>query len=335
MSTLREGFITTVHKDRYEVQVDEKNLYAKVKSSVYFGGREDTAFPVVGDVVDVEINEMGDSVISNTHERRTVFIRRDPDIGKGQQIIAANFDYVFIFMSFNLDFNLRRLERYLTVSWESGAVPVVILTKADLTEDKESLIRQVEEVALGVDVVALSVLTGEGLDRLDKYLKPGKTIIFLGSSGVGKSTLTNYLCGVDVMKTGEIREDDSKGHHTTTRRQMLILDNGSKIIDTPGMRELGITESDQGLDTGFSDIAELMLNCKYSDCTHTSEPGCAVKEALDEGRLDISRWKSYVKIQKESEHRRRKESAGFREKGGWKKDVAKTIRKMKNNIHEF
>lgn len=334
MSIVKKGFVTTVHKDRYEVFVEGKSIFARLKSSVYHLGY-DAVFPIVGDNVDVEVNESGDSIITNTNPRRTVFSRRDPDIGKGQQDIAANFDYVFIFMSLNMDFNLRRLERYITVSWESGATPVVVLVKSDLAQDKEFLIRQVEEVAIGVDVIAVSVVNGEGLHRLDKYLSPDKTIVFLGSSGVGKSTLTNHLYGIDAMKTGGIREDDSKGHHTTTRRQMIILENGARIIDTPGMRELGVIGVEKGLDSSFADISELIRNCRYSDCTHISEPGCAVIEAIEDGSLDPSRWRSYLKIQKESEYRKRKEAAGFKEKGGRKKDISISIRKMKKNTNEF
>ena len=322
---LLKALITAVHRERYEVRVDSQEFFARLKTSRYYSERADQAFPTVGDEVILEYNGSGDSQIVETLERRSVFSRKDPDVGMGEQIVAANFDYVFILMSLNLDFNLKRLERYLAVSWQSGAAPVVILTKADLAEDIEDKMEKIREVALGVNVHSISAINGEGLSELDQYLEPGKTVVFLGSSGVGKSTLTNYLLGEEVMETKEIREDDAKGHHTTTYRQMFVLQNGARIIDTPGMRELGVWIVEEGMEKTYADIHELSLRCRFSDCTHNGEPGCAVEEALAEGSLTLTRWKNYLKIQKESKFQAAKES----------RSKAKEIKNSGKNMSKF
>ena len=302
------GFITAVHRERYEVRVNGEDLYARLKAGIYFSDHCEEEFPTVGDNVELEYNPLGDCLIIKTLERKTAFSRKDPDVGMGEQIVAANFDYVFILMSLNYDFNLKRLERYLTVSWQSGGQPVIVLTKADIAEDTQEKLELVNQIALGVDVCVVSAVTGEGMEQLKNYLAPEKTTVFLGSSGVGKSTFTNYLLGKELMETGEIREDDSKGHHTTTHRQLFVMDNGARIIDTPGMRELGMWNVDDGIDFSFTDINELIMQCRFSNCTHNGEPGCAVAQALNEGTLTEKRWKNYWKIQKESKFQAAKES---------------------------
>ena len=230
--------VTAVHKERYQIVCEHGETYARLKTREYYVDGE--AFPTTGDFVMVEYVPDGDSRILSTLPRRTYFSRRDPDKGRGEQAVAANFDYVFLMQSLNLDFNPKRMERYLTLTWQSGAVPVVVLTKADLAEDYSGYLAEVERVAAGVDVHIVSARTGYGMAGLQQYLVPGKTVVFLGSSGVGKSSLVNALAGQEVMTAGEIREDDSKGRHTTTHRQLLRLDSGVMIIDTPGMRELGM-----------------------------------------------------------------------------------------------
>jgi len=302
------GFITAVHRERYEVRVNGEDLYARLKAGIYFSDHCEEEFPTVGDNVELEYNPLGDCLIIKTLERKTAFSRKDPDVGMGEQIVAANFDYVFILMSLNYDFNLKRLERYLTVSWQSGGQPVIVLTKADIAEDTQEKLELVNQIALGVDVCVVSAVTGEGMEQLKNYLAPEKTTVFLGSSGVGKSTFTNYLLGKELMETGEIREDDSKGHHTTTHRQLFVMDNGARIIDTPGMRELGMWIVDDGIDFSFTDINDLIIQCRFSNCTHNGEPGCAVTQALKEGTLTEKRWKNYWKIQKESKFQAAKES---------------------------
>ena len=308
MKEKMNGFISAVHRERYEVRANGEDLYARLKAGIYYTDYCEEEFPTVGDNVELEYNPMGDCLIIKTLERKTAFSRKDPDVGMGEQIVAANFDYVFILMSLNYDFNLKRLERYLTVSWQSGGQPVIVLTKADIAEDTREKLDLVNQIALGVDVCVDSAVTGEGMEQLKRYLEPGKTTVFLGSSGVGKSTFTNYLLGKELMETGEIREDDSKGHHTTTHRQLFVMENGARIIDTPGIRELGMWIVDDGMDFSFTDINDLIIQCRFSNCTHNGEPGCAVAQALNEGTLTEKRWKNYWKIQKESKFQAAKES---------------------------
>ena len=215
--------------------------------------------------------------------------------------------------------NLRRLERYLTLAWESGATPVLVLTKADLADDVPAVVAEVESVAFGAPVHAISSVTGEGLDELRAHLRPGVTAALLGSSGVGKSTLVNTLVGEELLETREIRED-GKGRHTTTRRELIQLPGGALVIDTPGMREVQLWIADEGLEEAFSDVTELFEHCRFSDCAHESEPGCAVKEAIANGTLAPERWESYLKLQRELTHleRRLDKRAQAEERKRWR-----------------
>lgn len=297
--------ITAVYKDRYELVCEYGECFGRLKTGVYYGKGEEE-FPTTGDFVLITYIADGDSLITKTLERKSKFARNDFSGHAAayvktvvEQIVAANFDYVFIMQSLNHDLNIRRLERYLTLAWQSGAVPAVILTKADLTGDYAAQVREVERAAAGVGVFAVSAKTGFGLDTLAEYLKPRKTIVFLGSSGVGKSSLVNALAGGEVMAVREIREDDSKGRHTTTHRQLVMLKNGVMIIDTPGMRELGMWNVDEGLENAFADVEEYFRKCKFTNCTHMAEPGCAVKAALETGELPSERWESYLRIKRE------------------------------------
>jgi ribosome biogenesis GTPase len=206
----------------------------------------------------------------------------------------------------NEDFNLRRLERYLTTAWESGAKPVIVLTKTDLCPDYELRVLEVEAVAFGVPVHAISNLTGDGLDLVRGHLGQGRTIALLGSSGVGKSTLVNTLAGEELLATQEIREDDGEGRHTTTHRQLVVLPDGGLVLDTPGLRELQLWESSDGLSETFGDVEELAAQCRFSDCAHRTEPGCAVQAALEDGTLPFGRWASYKKLQRELAHLERR-----------------------------
>lgn len=258
------------------------------------------AFPSVGDWVAADILPAeGRAVIHSLLPRKSRFSRKVAGAVVQEQIVAANFDYVFIVNSLNKDFNLRRLERYLTMAWESGAGPVVVLSKKDLCDDPEEKIRQVEAITFGVPIIVTSAVSEEGVAKLREYLKPNKTVAVLGSSGVGKSTLTNLLAGEEVMDIGSIREDDSKGRHTTTFRNLVKLPDGGMIIDTPGMRELQLWESDSGLGGTFEDIETLAGSCRFRDCSHMSEPGCAVVEAVNCGAIPAARLESYRKLKKE------------------------------------
>ncbi len=290
--------ITAVHRERFEIVCDYGKTYARLKTGEYYEG--DETYPTTGDFVLIDHVQDGDSRIIKTLPRRTYFSRKDPTPGRGEQAVAANFDYVFIMQSLNQDFNISRLERYLTLAWQSGAQPIVILTKADLPGDHNITIEKVKSIAIGVPIHAVSSKSGVGLEALSTYFTSGKTIVFLGSSGVGKSSLVNSLAGENIMSVNSIREDDGKGRHTTTRRQLIMLKNGAMIIDTPGMRELGIWNVTDGLEEAFSDIDKFIGKCRFSDCTHEHEPGCAVQSALMSGELSHRRWNSYRELRLEA-----------------------------------
>ena len=318
--------VTAVHKERYEIVCAYGITHAKLKTKEYYVDVQD--FPTTGDFVMVNYIENGDSQILATLPRKTFFSRRDPTPGRGEQAVAANFDYVFIMQSLNQDFNPKRLERYLTLAWQSGATPVILLTKADLVEDYWDYLTQVERVAAGVNTHVVSAHTGFGLNRLNAYLQPGKTVVFLGSSGVGKSSLVNALAGETVMTVNAIREDDSKGRHTTTHRQLIRLQNGVMIIDTPGMRELGMWDVSEGLGDAFADVERFLGKCRFSDCKHEREPGCAIRAAIAAGELDVARWESYQKLKEEAVDR----DEMLRRKREWSKGVAKFTRDRKKEI---
>lgn len=312
--------ITAVHKERYELVCEYGHTYGRLKTSIYYReGLED--FPTTGDFVLVSPNLSGDSQIIKTLKRKSYFSRRDPTPGRGEQAVAANFDYVFIMQSLNFDFNLKRIERYITLAWQSGAMPVVILTKADLVADYSEQMQAVQKVAVGAGVHGISVVTGLGLDTLQDYLKPRKTIVFLGSSGVGKSSLVNALAGEELMAVNEIREDDSRGRHTTTHRQLIMLKSGVLIIDTPGMRELGMWDVSKGLGEAFGDVESYFGQCKFNNCRHQAEPGCAVRAALDSGELPRERWESYLQLKREAKFS--DDKAGYlRQKQQWQKEIS-------------
>lgn len=324
--------ITAVYRGLYEICCGHGTGLAHLKAGAYYSGSED--YPTTGDFCLVDWNEDGESRILQTLPRRTYFARLDPSsAGHKEQAVAANFDYVFILQSMNRDFSPRRLERYLTLSWQSGAVPVVVLTKADQVDDGLSYLLTAESLAPGVDVFAVSALTGDGLAALTRYLQPGKTIVFLGSSGVGKSSLINALAGKDIMATGDIREKDSRGRHTTTHRQLVMLENGAMVIDTPGMRELGMWDAGEGLNQSFTDVEQYFGLCRFHDCSHQSEPGCAVKRAIQEGELSLERWESYQKLHAEVEYTEDKVSY-LRKKQKRQKEIARAIKESSGRIRK-
>ncbi len=325
--------VTAVHKERYELICEQGQCYGRLKTAEYYAAGE--LFPTTGDFILTEHFIGSDCRIVKTLPRKSFFSRLDPSSsGHAEQAVAANFDYVFIMQSLNHDLNLRRLERYITLAWQSGAVPLVVLTKADLLEDSSAQIRQVEIAAAGVDVFALSAKTGCGLDALSDYIKPRKTIVLLGSSGVGKSSLVNALAGEDIMAVSEIRKDDSKGRHTTTHRQLVMLKNGTMIIDTPGMRQLGMWDVSEGLVGAFADVEQHLGSCKFGDCRYLTEPGCAIRAALDSGELSPERWDSYQKLKSEATKRTGGRQAELARKQHWAKVIKnhKKEQAIKNKI---
>ncbi len=251
--------------------------------------------PAVGDWVAVCDAPGERFAIEALLPRRTKVSRKTPWLKAEEHILVANVDMVLLVSGLDHDFNPRRLERYLIAAWDSGADPVIVLTKLDVLDDPAKL-AEAEEVAVGVPVLPVSNVTGEGIDAVRALLRPAKSFVLLGSSGTGKSTLANRLAGREVMATGDLR-NDGRGRHTTRHRQLLVLPDGSILIDTPGLRELQVWEGD--VDAAFADIAELAAACRFNDCAHTSEPGCAVQEALATGALDEDRWGSYLKLQRE------------------------------------
>lgn len=271
-------------------------------------------YPAAGDWV--ALAAAGDAgelaIIHHVLPRRTAFTRKAAGTGGGVQVVAANVDVAFLTASLNTDLNPRRLERYLASAWQSGAAPVVLLTKADLCPDLGAAVARIESLAAGAPVHAVSAFTGQGLESLNAYLAPGRTAVMVGSSGVGKSTLLNVLLGTDRMVTRAIREEDGRGRHTTSHRELILLPGGGLLLDTPGMRELGLWDSEEGLTAAFEDIEALAARCKFSDCGHTNEPGCAVRAAITAGVLEEARWRSFQKLQRELDHLQSKEDPALR-----------------------
>ena len=291
------GRVAAQHRGAYVVWAADAELRARAAGRLFYAHEVGAPIPAVGDWVGVQRN--GDAAtITSILPRRSAFLRKRAGFGSEEQVLAANVDTAFLLAGLDDDFSLRRLERYITTAWDSGAAPVIVLTKADLCADVGEAVLSVETVAIGVPVVPLSNVTGKGLDGLAPHLAPGRTVVLLGSSGVGKSTLLNRLAGTELMRTAEIAADGT-GRHTTTHRELVRLPDGALVIDTPGLRELQFWEGD--VSAAFDDIEALAAECRFRDCAHAREPGCAVLAAVDDGRLELGRLRSWRKFQRELE----------------------------------
>lgn len=312
------GHFTVMH----DLGVSEAMLAGKFIHEALFH----VDYPSVGDwvIMSKKSEQENEYIIKKLVPRKNAFVRRQKIVGgrkimndvisggtTQEQVLASNLDTVFIVTGLDHNFNTKRIERYLTLAYNSGANPVIILSKLDLCDDVEEKISRVEDVAFGVPILPLSAISDEGMEALNNYLGIGKTVCFLGSSGVGKSTITNYLLGGQIQDTKATSESNSKGRHTTTTAQLLIAQDGTMIIDTPGLREVQLWCDEDTLETTFDDVASLMEACKFGNCTHNKEPGCAVNQAIESGSLSVDRYRSYLKMLKEVKYldQRKKEAA--------------------------
>ncbi len=309
------------HRGVYALVSEAGEMLAEVTGRFRHRAQTRCDFPAVGDwVVSEQPAPSSRAVIHSVLPRRSAFVRRSAGAKSEEQVVAANVDTVFLVSGLDHDFNLRRIERYLTLAYDSGAAPVIVLNKADLHGNLEQARQQVEAVACGVPILLVSAATGMGLGALRAALPPGTTGALLGSSGVGKSTLVNAMLGRELLRTAAVREDDSRGRHTTTHRELIPLPGGAVLIDTPGMRELQLIGDDSSLARSFDEIAELGRQCRFKDCSHTEEPGCAVQAALADGRLDAERYESYLRQRKELRHHQMEQDVHMQieEKKRWK-----------------
>lgn len=321
------------NREKYVACNEEGEFSCEVTGKFRFENNGKSSFPTVGDWV------VG-SIVPNEHKamihailpRKSIISRKVAGKTTEEQPVAANIDTIFIITGLDSNYNVRRIERYLSIAWESGTVPVILLNKSDLCPEAEERKQEVESIAAGVDVYTLSAFSQEDLLKLKKYIAPGRTVAFLGSSGVGKSTIINTLLGTERLKVNAVSELGSRGRHTTTFRELIFLPEGGMVIDTPGMREIQVWGDDEGVDQVFNDITELAANCRFKDCSHENEPGCAVQEALNTGALDPKRFSNYLKLKKEYAYLsdRQTMKASAIEKARWK-NISKYAKQLKKD----
>ncbi|MEZ5064277.1 MAG: ribosome small subunit-dependent GTPase A [bacterium] len=319
-------------RGRYQLLTAAGERTGEVSGRLRHEARSRLDFPAVGDWVAVRAETDGPCIVERVLSRKSVFLREAAGEATEEQVVAANVDTVFLVSGLDDDFNPRRVERYVTATYESGATPVIVLNKADLAADPEAFVAEIETAAPGIDVVIVSAREGTGVDVLARWLAPGRTVALLGSSGVGKSTLANALLGEERQATGGVRESDSKGRHTTTSRELLPLPGGAVLLDTPGMRSLKLWADEDTLASVFPDIEEFAARCRFRDCGHETEPGCAVLAADADGRLAAGRLESWRKLQRELRWLARKQDVRLQreEQGRWK-SVTKEYRKKKKD----
>jgi ribosome biogenesis GTPase len=316
--------VSLAQREIYRLYAENGELTAQLAGALRYRSADASALPVVGDWVAVEHTGREQGIIHHVLPRRTCFSRRAAGEREDQQALAANIDVVLLVTGLDQDFNLRRLERYLILTWESGADPVVVLNKSDLCENLPARLAEARSVARGAPVVPASTRRPDGLISLSALLEPHRTFALLGSSGVGKSTLVNSLMGRPLHLTHEVRAADGRGRHTTTYRELVRLPGGALLIDTPGLRELQLWGGSDSLDRAFDDVADFAAQCRFRNCRHQGEPGCAVAQAIESGDLDADRWKSYRKLENEiRRHENRRE-----DKQKWKQ-ISKAMRQYK------
>ncbi|MEN8121359.1 MAG: ribosome small subunit-dependent GTPase A [Bacteroidota bacterium] len=322
------GRVISEHKERYLVKTIENEFDAEIIGNFRFSAHNRSDFPAVGDWVAISEYDEGKVLIHSIFPRKTIIERQAVGKQGDKQIIATNIDYAFIVQAVDRDFNVNRIERYLTICNTSNVEPIIILNKIDLINDLElkELTGKVQDRVKHVPLVAISNETQKGYVAINKLIMKGKTYCLLGSSGVGKSTLLNNLSGKYLMKTNTISISTNKGRHVTSHRELIVLENGGILIDNPGMREVGIADSTSGIEMTFDEIIELSKNCKFKDCTHTNEIGCAVLEAVKSGKIDKAFYENYLKMEREKEHF--ESTVAERRKKG--KDFGKMVKNYKN-----
>ena len=327
LDSFEVGRVISEHKERYVVKTSENEYDAEIIGNLRFSARERSDFPAVGDWVAITEYDEDNVLIHSVFPRKTIIERQSVGKQGEKQIIATNIDFAFIVQAVDRDFNINRIERYLTICNTSNVRPIIILNKIDLINEIElkGLISQVQERTKHVPIFAISNETQKGIERLKEYLQIGKTYCLLGSSGVGKSTLSNNLSGRQLMKTSTISTRTKKGRHVTSHRELLVLENGGVLIDNPGMREVGITDSTSGLERTFETIIEFSKDCKFKDCTHTTEIDCAVLAAVSKGEIEPNSYENYLKMEKEKEYF----ESTVAEKRKKDKDLGKIIKHFK------